>query len=193
MNTPELPRPDHGFTLAEVLTAMLVISVAAVAAADLFNLAVRSIRSARYQTSAVLLAEDKLEQLNALTWEFASVGSWNGVSDSTTDLSRHPAVASGRGLLPSPAGTLDRDTPGYVDFLDAAGRWVGTGSAPPASAVFIRRWSVTPAATGGDTIVFRVLVTTVQRERSVGGASGPRLAHGDDVLVTAVRTRRDPG
>lgn len=193
MDRPRLPGADLGFTLAEVLTAMLLISVAAIAAGELFDRAVRSTRSARDQTSAVLLAGEKLEQLSALTWRFAAVGSWAGVTDSTTDLGRDPAAASGRGLLPSPAGTLDRDTPGYVDFLDGAGQWVGAGPAPPASAVFIRRWSVTPAATGGDTIVLQVLVTTVQRERAVGGRAGPRRAHSDDVLVTTVRTRRDPG
>ena len=193
MDSPRLPGTDHGFTLAEVLTAMLLISVAVIAAAQLFDRAVRSTRSAHDQTSAVLLAGEKLEQLSALTWQFASVGSRAGITDSTTDLSRDPAGASGRGLLPSPPGALDRDTPGYVDFLDGAGRWVGTGPAPPASAVFIRRWSVTPSVTGSDTIVLQVLVTTVQRERAIGRVAPPRLVHGDDVLVTAVRTRRDPG
>ena len=45
-------------------------------------------------------------------------------------------------LTPSPAGALDRNTSGYVDYLDAYGRSLGGGESPPAGTVYVRRWSI---------------------------------------------------
>jgi hypothetical protein len=46
-----------------------------------------------------------------------------------------------------------------VDYLDAYGAWVGTGSSPPAGALYVRRWSVEPLPTNpNNTLVFQVLV-----------------------------------
>jgi hypothetical protein len=91
----------------------------------------------------------------------------------------------------SPPDTLDRNVPGYVDFLDAAGRWVGSGATKPAAAVFVRRWNV--AAVGGDpdTLVLRAVVTLAAADAAYGLPAWRvrgLLAAG----VMAVRTRRGP-
>ena len=68
----------------------------------------------------------------------------------------------GAGLLPSPANTLTTSTTGFVDYLDEYGAWVGTGTTPPANAIYVRRWSIEPLPTNpNNTLVFQVLVGRV--------------------------------
>jgi hypothetical protein len=63
------------------------------------------------------------------------------------------------GLQPSPGDTLTTSTPGYVDYLDAYGAWLGTGGSAPQGAVYVRRWSIEPLPTNpNNTIVFQVMV-----------------------------------
>jgi hypothetical protein len=183
---------DGGFSFIEVMIAMMLIMIVAMGVAGLFGLAVTSTYAARNQTSTSTLAEQKMEQLRALTWGFDTEGQNLPVSDTTTDLSQSPPTNSGGGLNPSPAGTLDANTAGYVDYLDGRGAWVGTGTTPPAAAVFIRRWSIRPLPTNpNNTLVMQVLVTSVKREAQLdGGAPSPRPRYGDDALIATVKTRK---
>jgi prepilin-type N-terminal cleavage/methylation domain-containing protein len=189
-------RPDEaGFTLVEVLVALVIVTCAALGLAELVTVAVRAAGAARSLTSCTTLAVQKMEQLKALTWSFADAGVASPpVSDTTTDLSYEPPTDTGRGIGSSPPGALDRNTPGYVDFLDADGRWVGTGVTPPAPAVFIRRWSIEPLpADPDDSLMLQVLVTRVVVERGVSiGIDGRRLPLLGDALVSTVSTRRMP-
>jgi prepilin-type N-terminal cleavage/methylation domain-containing protein len=191
-----IPRLDEtGFTLVEVLVALAIVTCAAAGLAGLVTVAVRAAEVARSLTSCTTLAVQKMEQLKALTWSFADAGVVSPpVSDTTTDLSSDPPTGGGRGLAPSPSGVLDRNTPGYVDFLDRDGRWVGTGVTPPAPAVFIRRWSVTPLpADPDDSLMLQVLVTRVVVERGLAtGPGDPRLPLPGDALLATVSTRRRP-
>ena len=153
------PIREAGFTLVEVLVAMGIVACGVVGVAGLFVTAIQSVHVARVETSATALAAGKMEQLRALTWSFDArfPGALN--TDTTTDLSHDPPLASGRGLLPSPPGTLDENVPGYVDYLDDDGVWVGNGTEPPPAAVFARRWSVAPLPLQPDTVlVFQVVV-----------------------------------
>src|SRR4029453_15968739 len=80
-----------------------------------------------------------MEELRSLAWTHISTSApaiSMSVSDLTTDLSNDPATDDGPGLLRSPAGTLTSNVDGYVDYLDATGRWVGRGSSVPATAVY---------------------------------------------------------
>jgi hypothetical protein len=138
------------------------------------------------QTSTTILASQKLEQLRALTWSVDANGL--PVSDRTSDLSFDPVTTGGSGLRPSPTTALDANTPGWVDFLNARGQWVGTGTNPPATATFIRRWAIEPLPEDpADTLILQVLVTTVVRERQ---ARGPRARLAGDALVTTVLSRK---
>ncbi len=177
-------RAEAGFTIVEALIAMMLIAVAALGVAELSGVASRSGEAARVQTSATLMASQKMEQLLSLTWRFDGLGLPE--SDLTTDVSRDPATSGGTGLGPSPAGALDTNMPGYVDFLDRAGRWVGAGAAVPPAAVYARRWSVAPLASDpADALVLQVLVRSIARTARLG--AGPA-----DAVLTTVRTRKAP-
>jgi len=182
---------DAGFTIIEVLVALLLVAIMSAGVAELFTLSIRSTSAARNQTSTATAAAQKLEQLRALTWGFDDSGTGLPVSDTTTDLSVQPATTSGNGLNPSPDGTLETNTPGYVDYLDSAGQWMGTGATPPAGAVYIRRWSIKPLPTNpNNTLILQVLVTTVRREMQAAALGGTRRRMADDSLVATVKTRK---
>ena len=56
---------SRGFTLIEVLIALASVSVLVVGAASLLHVASMAMRSARYSTTAALLAQQKIEQIEA--------------------------------------------------------------------------------------------------------------------------------
>ena len=147
---------DLGFTLLETLAALAILTVAALATAQLLSAAAIAVHDSRVQTIAATLASQRVEQLLAMDWEA-------------------PALA------PSPAGTLEADIAGYVDFLDGDGARIGNGSA---NAVFVRRWALdVPAGGNADARVIRVVVRSLAAD-----AAGARGAHGEARLVT-VRSR----
>lgn len=166
---------------------MLVIGATALGVGRLFAVATGSIVAARLETSAAVLAAQKAEQLRSLAWWFQGPGVLQPVSDTTTDLSHDPPGSGGHGLSVSSA-SLDANTAGYADFLDRHGQWVGTGSAPPSATVFIRRWSITPLPASPDSLVIRVLVTTVVRDLQAVSGTRKRLA--GDAMVVTVLTRK---
>ena len=178
---------EAGFSLVEVMvSAGLLVSVA-VGVSQVLGLAVRASHAARVRTVSTLLAAQKMEQLRSLTWGYAwsAPGVRQLVSDASTDLSSDPPTDAGRGLLPSPPGTLDANVPLYVDYLNADGHTLGGGATPPATAVYIRRWAVQPHPADQDNIlVLQVLVTTTRTPTRRAGTTW-----GDARLVTA-RTRR---
>src|SRR6188768_2673283 len=175
-----------GFTLVEVLAAMALLATVATGVAGLLASTMATVRRAREQTFTVVLAMQKMEQLRALDWGFDAPG-----DDDRTDLSAVPWSSAGAGLSVSPAGTLDANTPGYVDYLDRHGAWVGTGASVPADAVFIRRWHVERAAGApAETLLLQVLVTTRRREALVLAAGQPRRKYAEDALVQTLKARK---
>jgi hypothetical protein len=94
-------------------------------------------------------------------------------------------------LNPSPADSLEHNTSDFVDFLDANGIWVGTGTTPPTTAVYVRRWSIQPLPTNpNNTIVLQVLVTTVANEAARVSSAFTRTRLPGDALLTSVKTRK---
>jgi hypothetical protein len=181
-------RSQDGFTLVEVLVAALLVITLVVNVAALGAIAVRTAITARRQTSTSLLAIQKMEHLLALTWGSAGAAPAVALSDLTTDLSRDPPSNAGVGLSPSPAGSLDQNLPGYVDYLDEAGVWVGTGPEPPPRCVFVRRWSIEPIASDPDNLlVLQVFVTTVEASRRQSG--GRRVRQPGDAYIVDVKAR----
>ena len=179
---------NDGFTLVEVAGALLLLAVAAAGVAGLVAVSQRAALAARLQTSATVLAIEKLEQLRALRWASAGAATQ---SDLTTNLSVDPPATGGGGLAPSPPGTLQADTAGYVDYLDPSGRWLAGGTTtPPPGAAYVRRWSIEPLADDpADTRILRVRVLTSARSRSAAGGGAGRPAPGD-VLMLTLLTRK---
>ena len=174
-----------GFTLMEVLVAMAVIMVAALGGMQLVSMAIGTIASARTQSLATGLASARIEQLRGLQFEYDGAGI--RVTDTSTDLTIDPPGPGGAGLSPSGPSTLDSNVPGYVDFLDGRGQWVGNGASAPPGAALVRRWAVEPIDAGGDLLALQVLV------RSIDGGTVPtgRRAAGETRFVT-IRARVRP-
>lgn len=179
--------PAAGSTLLEVLVALGLLVTIAAGTAHLLIWVRRAVWSAGTGTMAVELAAEKLEQLRSLTHDLALPA---GVprTDSTTDLSTQPAASGGRGLRPSPPGTLEANVRGYFEYLDARGRWVGNGDPPPPGARFVRRWAVGALERdAGESRIFHVSVAPLA-PGARGGAGLPM----PDAQLTTIRTRSVP-
>lgn len=183
-------RSSKGFSLTEVIIAMGLLTTVSVGVAQIFALTARANYVARGQTSTTALAEQKMEQLRALTWGFDTDGEGLPISDTSTNLAVDPPTTGGGGLNPSPANALHVNTAGYVDFLDAHGAYVGTGTTAPAGAVYLRRWSVQPLPTNpNNTLIVQVLVTPISNEVFRDPDDDFRRMPGDALLVS-VKTRK---
>lgn len=182
-------RIEWGFSLAEVLVAVSLLTTLALGAAQLFAMAARAVTRAEWETTSLALAVEKMEQLRSLTWRFDG-DAGRVLSDLSTDLTRDPPADGGVGLTGSARDTLWESTPGYVDYLDAAGGWLGTGRAPPPGTQYVRRWSVDPFPTDGQhTVIFHVAVTTLNDEVR-RGASPSRRPRAGVVTLSTLRTRK---
>jgi hypothetical protein len=182
---------SDGFSLVEVLIATFLLATVSLSVAQLFAVTTRNTWTARGQTSSTVLAEQKMEQIRSLTWGFDNTGLGLPVSDTTSNLTVTPPTQDGHGLDPSPVDALERNTPGYVDYLDGSGNWVATGDHPPETAVFIRRWSILPLPTNpNNTLIIQVLVTPVLYENGRVASPFTRTRMAGDALLTSVRTRK---
>jgi hypothetical protein len=169
---PDFPRIENesGSLLIEALTAAAVVITISTGVALLLVRSTVGVRDAGAQSAAVLLAQQKLEQLSALEWRIDSSGISR--SDVTSNLSVDPPDASGSGLQPSPPGTLDRNTPGFADFVG-----------PDQRMSFVRRWSIVPhPGDPSNTIVVTVIVLPA-------GKAAEAAASSDSVRLQTIRTR----
>ena len=160
---------QNGFGLIEVIvsSALMVALVAGVA--QLAAMSSAAVHAAESQTTALLLAVQKMEQLRGLAWGFDRA-SEQDVSDFSTDLAQDPPSLGGRGLRPSPRDSLERNVPSYVDYVDNQGRWIGLGSHAPSGTSYVRRWSVQPhSSTLDDILVIEVLVVPLWNLMRGGG------------------------
>ena len=171
------PRRDKGFGLVEAVVSAGVLVTIVTGLLQLIAMSVTSVRAAADDTSALLLAIQKMEQLRGLAWTYDT--SRQRLSDFTTNASASAAGSGGRGLTKSPPDSLTRNVPGYVDFIDSSGRWISSGSTPPSGAAFVRRWAIGSAdPVGLDTLVVVVVVVPM-----------PRIARSQDGVIQL----NDPG
>ncbi len=183
--------PEAGFSLVETLVATTILATVSLGVAQMFIFATDKTRAGKVETSAAVLAEQKMEQLRGLTWGFDLTGQGLPTSDTSTNLAVDPPDASGTGLNPSPAGVMESNTAGYVDFLDQFGRYLGTGGAAPANAAYVRRWSIEPLPTNpNNTLVLQVFVTTPGRDAQRGATSNKRWKLPGDAWLVTVKTRK---
>ena len=62
-----LPRPRRGFTVVELIVAIIIISVGLLALASGSGATLRQMELSQQQTNAALIAQSRLEQLRATT------------------------------------------------------------------------------------------------------------------------------
>ena len=172
---------EDGITLLDALMATAILVTVTTGVAGLLTWSTRVVAVAGTETTAVWLAQQKLEQLAALEWSVDERGLLR--SDESTSVAVDPMRASGPGLRASPGSAADVDTPEYMDFTGSNGGWRGSADPRPGAA-FVRRWSVVPfAADPQNTLVITVSV----RPLSEAGR-GSRQVSGGATLQT-VRTR----
>ena len=179
---------ESGFSLIEVMVATGLLATAIVTLAQLFALSTQTNVASRNTTYASVLAEQKIEELRALAWGFDTQGL--ALSDLTTNTTVSPQTPTGgKGLSPSSSASLQENTPGFVDYVDAYGNKLGTGENPPDNAIYIRRWSITPLPTNpNNTLVVQVLVTRNRTRGAANQGSVSRLP--DEARIITVRTRK---
>jgi len=128
--------------------------------AQLFFMSTRTNAMAKNTSLTAILAQQKMEQLRALEWGFDALGLPS--NDTSTNTAVVPETQNGgTGLSPSPPGTLNQNTVGWVDYVDKFGNSLGGGtSSPPTNTMYVRRWSVEPLPTNpNNTLVLQVMVT----------------------------------
>jgi prepilin-type N-terminal cleavage/methylation domain-containing protein len=181
-------RADAGFSLVEVMIATGILAAALVSLAQLFAISTASNHAARNSGTAMIYAEQKIEQLRALSYTLDASGL--PITDSTTDTSVYPpAVTGGTGLSPSTDNTLQSNTDGYVDYLDTLGRSLGGGETIPDNTAFIRRWSIEPLPTNPNNVIIMQVLVTRSRDRGTGDLGS--VARGaDEARLMTIRSRK---
>jgi type II secretory pathway pseudopilin PulG len=179
---------QRGFSMAETVVAVGIMTSALLTLAQLFAMAVAANTASKNTTFATILAEQKLEQLRALAWGFDREGL--PITDTTSDTSVDPETPNGgTGLSPSPGTSLGENTSGWVDWVNRDGQIVGNAETQPQGAVYVRRWSVEPLPTNpNNTIIIQVLVSRI---RDRGAADEGRVARlAEEARVMTIKTRK---
>lgn len=151
---------SRGFSLIEALIASLLVAGAVVGLTHLITAGAAQAFLSRRSSTALTLAQAKLEELRGLTWRFDAAG----------------VRVSSPLLTTSPPRTLLQDHEGHVDRLDRFGAITAVDEA----AHYRRRWAIAPLdATDPDTLVLQVCVFAA-------GSSGAAA----DACVWTIRTRK---
>jgi len=179
---------ESGFSLVEVIIATGILATALVSLAQLFAVSTASNMSARNSGTAMIYAEQKIEQLRALSYTLDSAGL--PITDSTTYTSVYPPAATGgTGVSPSTDNTLQSNTDGYVDYIDNIGRSLGGGETIPDNTAFIRRWSIEPLPTNPNNVIVIQVLVTRSRDRGTGDLGS--VARGaDEARLMTIRSRK---
>lgn len=187
-------RGEQGFSLVEAVAAMalVVVVVAAVSTALVTGRAMAGYE--REQAVGRAAARARLATLSSLP--FSTIAGIDGapvaVTDTTSDVASDPIGSGGTGLGPSPADALWVDRAGYVDYLDATGRGLGSGAVARARAAYVRRWAIgrPAAATGaaaapgaGEVASITVLVAPVSVAARASARDPTRIAGEAGVVV----------
>ncbi len=181
-------RADAGFSLVEVVVATGILATALVSLAQLFAVAAMANNTAKNSGMAMILAEQKLEQLRGLVYTFDTSGL--PVQDTTTNTAvQPPAAGTGTGLSPTTTNTLQSDTDGYVDYIDSHGATLGGGAAIPNGTAYIRRWSIEPLPTNPNNVtILQVFVTRNRARTGIDVGSISRAP--DEARLMTIKSRK---
>jgi hypothetical protein len=187
--SPPGTEQPSGFSLVEALVGMGLLTTAVVMMAQLLGACIRANLASRTTTYAAVLAEQKVEELRALTFGFDADG--RPVTDLSSDTSSAPETMDGGvGLSPSPGRTLGENSPGFVDYVGLFGNKLGGGREPPPGTVYTRRWAVEPVPGRADAaVVIQVLVTPHRTRGAADRGSVARLPGEARLVTLKVRKR----
>lgn len=183
-------KSERGFSLLEVLIASTILTVGVLSLGQMFALSTQTNMASKNTSYAAILAEQKMEELRALTWGFDRDGL--PLSDVSSNTAVSPETTTGgTGLAPSPSTSLQENTTGYVDFVDRYGQKItsNNGTTPADSAIYTRRWSIEPLPNNpNNTLIIQVLVTPYRNRGQADQGSVARLR--DEARLITVKTRK---
>jgi len=159
-----------GFSLLEVMMALVVLGVAVLSLASVFGVAAGRTHSQSALSEDIVVCQSKMEELRTLSF-----------TDTTTDTTTVPDGSSGTGL--SVGGSTTSPTTGYVDYLDASAQHVASSS----GAVYTRMWQITdlaPTGTNGNPTPAGLKQIGVRCTAAVG--AGRTGLSPDTTLVTEI-------
>jgi Tfp pilus assembly protein PilV len=124
-------RKQHGFTLLETMFATMILMIGVTGLMTLFVVAaVRNTNNGDQATRTTEYAQDKMEQLLALTY-----------GDNSSNVTGFPTT-SGSCCGLTPGGSLTNlNNPYYFDYIDTAGTPVASVTAPN-SVAYTRYWYI---------------------------------------------------
>ena len=149
-----LRRASAGFSLIEVLFAVVLLGVAAGGLLRAVTEASRARQAAAYSGLATRVARARLEDL--LAAPFSRGWPWSGY---------HPAIAPGGSVDPGESGT-----PGYFEYVGEDGQPAGR-----AEALYEVRWRVRELEAPGDGRLARLRIEVVAMPASNGRGPVVRL------------------
>ena len=141
MNRSTLRPAEAGFTLAEILVACAIISVGLVAVAMGFGMGVDGVEAGRQQSTAVFLAEQRVEQardLAARTPNLAALTTANlPASEAYGTITGAPSYRRTTTITDNPGGTTGKRVDVNVFYRPVTGRGVLTTERSVALSIFL--------------------------------------------------------
>jgi hypothetical protein len=131
-------RGEDGFTLAEVLVALLITIAIAIGILSMDVLATKVTENEGHLSARTTeYAQDKIEQLLLLAY-----------GNTTTDTTVFPATdTGGTGLAIGGSSNPGAPVAGYVDYLAQDGTLLASGGGAPANWYYKRVWSISSPGT----------------------------------------------
>jgi hypothetical protein len=187
-------RDRRGFTLVEAVVALALVTIVGVSVSTALIASRAMAVHDRDRAIGRVAAQARLATLTSLAFSTlaAADGSPVPVTDTTTDVSGDPPGPGGTGLGVSPADALWLDTSGFVDYLDATGRELGSRAGAREQAAYVRRWAIGRQGSGaGDVAVMAVLVAPVSTAaRAAAGDPARLIDQAGVVLLRGARVRQ---
>jgi type II secretory pathway pseudopilin PulG len=175
----------RGVSILETVVALALLATGLATLAPVLVSATRMLADARDETRALALATSRLQDLEALDFDFDAVAG-TALTDVSANLSTQPRSRSGTGLLPGDPSAAWRDMSAGWDWTTLD----GTPTLTERTALFTRRWAVSalPAPPGTERLLIQVFARSRSREaREPARASAARRP--GDVWLFTVRAR----